>query len=108
MGIDALKTQAIIVSPPNMDVPDVNIKVKCQDLEIAKEKKKLFGIIIDNDLKFNSHITTKNQAFKSLKGIEHLVGSSNGCGQDTIFHLYKTLVLPVMDYRSQLYLQRQI
>ena len=62
MGIDALKTQALIVSPPNMDVPDVNIKVKGQDLEIVKEKK-LLGIIIDNDLKFNSHITTRKKSF---------------------------------------------
>ena len=37
MGIEALKTQALIVSPPNMDVPDVNIKLKGQDLEIVKE-----------------------------------------------------------------------
>ena len=43
-------------------------------------------------------MTRKNQAFKALKGIEHLVGSSNGCSQDTFIHLYKTLVLPVMDY----------
>ena len=35
MGIEALKTQALIVSPPNMDVPDVNIKLKGQDLEIV-------------------------------------------------------------------------
>ena len=72
MEIDALKHKLSIVSPPNMDVPDVNINVKGQDLEIVKEKK-LLGIIIDNDLKLNSHITTRtNQAFKALKGIEHL------------------------------------
>ena len=38
MGIDALKTQALIVFPSNMDVPDVIIKVKSQDLEILKRK----------------------------------------------------------------------
>ena len=40
----------------------------------------------------------KNQAFKALKGIEHLVGRRNGYSQDTFIHLYKTLLLPVMDY----------
>ena len=38
IGIEALKTQALIVSPPNMDVRDSNIKLKGQDLEIVKEK----------------------------------------------------------------------
>ena len=58
MGIDALKTQALFVSPPKMDVPDVNIQVKGPELEIVNEKK-LLGIIIDNDLILNSHITTR-------------------------------------------------
>ena len=39
MEIEALKTQALIVSLPNIDVPDVNTKLKGQDLGIVKEKK---------------------------------------------------------------------
>ena len=55
-----LKHKLSLFFPPNMDVPDINIKAKCQDLEIFKEKI-LLGIIIDNDLKFNSHIITLSQ-----------------------------------------------
>ena len=38
MGIEVLKTHTLIVSPPNIDVPDVNTKLKGHDLEIVKEK----------------------------------------------------------------------
>ena len=65
-GIEALITKTLIVSPLNMDVPDVKIKLKGQDLEVVKEKK-LLGIITDIDMKFDSHVTTrKRQALKAL------------------------------------------
>ena len=37
MGIEALKTHTLIVSSPNIDVPDVNTKLKGHNLKIVKE-----------------------------------------------------------------------
>lgn len=98
MKITPEKTKALIIAPANSDKTNAKITIKGKELEIVKEKK-LLGVTIDDELKFDRHIAArKSQAFKALKGIDYLISGNAGCTQDVFLRLYKTLVLPVMDY----------
>ena len=63
------------------------------------QHKTVFGIIEDENLDFNLHIQEKkNKGFKALKCIEHFIKNNNGCSQSIFVSLYKSQVLPTMDY----------
>ena len=69
-----------------------------ESTEIVK-KKKLLGITIDDQLKFEEHIADRKlKGFKAIKGIYFLIQDNHGCSQDTNMKLYRSLVLPVIDY----------
>ena len=98
MQIAPEKTQAIMITPPNANKPTLIFKVKEKNIEQVDNKKDL-GIIIDEKLDFSLHIQErKNKGFKALKGIEHFINSNSGCSQDTFLRMYRSLVLPTMDY----------
>ena len=40
----------------------------------------------------------KSKSFRALKCIEHFINSNNGCSTNTFVRLYRSLVLPTMDY----------
>ena len=97
MQIAPEKTQAMVISPPNVNKPTLNLKIKDKNIEQV-DHKKVLGIILDEKLDFSLHIQErKNKGFKALKGIEHFINSNSGCSQDT-FLRYRSLVLPTMDY----------
>ena len=92
------KTQAVLVPPPNVVKPTVNFKIRDKTIEQVPQKKVL-DITIDQNLDFSTHIQErKSKGFKSLKGIEHFINSNRRCSQEIFMRLYKSLVLPTMDY----------
>ena len=52
----------MIIIPTNMDTPVCNIKLKGESVEIVK-KKKLPGMTIDDQLKFEERITNRKLLF---------------------------------------------
>ena len=98
MGISTDKTEVVVVPPPNTPTPKLTLKIKDKVIKQVSHKKVL-GIIVDENLDFNLHIQErKNKGFKALKCIEHFINNNNGCSQNTFVRLYKSLVLPTMDY----------
>ena len=105
MEISTVKTKAMIIMPANVDTPVCDIKLKGESIEIVKEKK-LLGITIDDQLRFEEHIANRKlKGFKAIKGIDFLIQDNDfliqdnhGCSQDTYMKLYKSLMLPAMDY----------
>ena len=98
MGISTDKTEVVVFPPPNTPTPKLTLKIKNKVIKQVP-RKKVLGIIVDENLDFNLHIQErKNKGFKALKCIEHFVNNNNGCSQNTFVRLYKSLVLPTMDY----------
>ena len=98
MEISSVKTEAMIISPESLDKSKCTIKLKGQSIQIVK-KKKILGIIVDDELKFEDHIASRKlKGFKALKGIDFLVKDNHGCSQDIFMKLYRALVIPTMDY----------
>ena len=64
MGISTVKTKAMVIIPANMDSPICYIKLKGESIEIVKIKK-LVRITINDQLKFEGHITDRK-----LKGVK--------------------------------------
>ena len=92
------KTKAMIVLPDNVDSPVCDIKLKGESIEKVKVKK-LLGITIYDQLIFEEHIADRKlKVFKAIKGIYFLIQDSHGCSQNTYMKLYRSLVLPVIDY----------
>ena len=94
------KTEVILFTPGNESVDDNEVKVKFggETLRVSKSKKVL-GVIIDDKLNFSEHIAQKTKsAFIALRGIDRFVQSHRGCSQSTYMRLYKSLVLPIMEY----------
>ena len=68
MEISSVKTKAMIVMPAKVDTPACDIKLKGESIEIV-EKKKLLGLLIDDQLKFEEHIAyRKLNGFRAIKG----------------------------------------
>ena len=98
MDISTDKTELVVIPPPNTPTPNVTLKIKDKIIKQVPHKKVL-GITIDENLDFNMHIQErKSKGFRALKCIEHFINSNNGCSQNTFVRLYKSLVLPTMDY----------
>ena len=98
MDVSTDKTELVVIPPPNSPTPNVTLKIKDKIIKQVPHKKVL-GITVDENLDFNMHIQErKSKGFRALKCIEHFINSNNGCSQNTFVRLYKSLVLPTMDY----------
>ena len=98
MDISTDKTEVVVIPPPNTPTPNVTLKIK-DKIRKQVPHKKVLGITVDENLDFNMHIQErKSKGFRALKCIEHFFNSNNGCSQNTFVRLYKSLVLPTMDY----------
>ena len=65
------------------DQTDCNIKLNRENIEKVK-KKKLLGITIAGDLKFEDHITARKlKVFKTINDVDIFVQDNHGCSQDT-------------------------
>ena len=101
MGIAADKTESIVIKPhANFDTGGKKVHLKGIDLKTVK-KKKMLGVVIDDELTFHQHISEKTKSgFKALNSITHFGHDRKGCSQEIFTRLYKALVLPVLDYGS--------
>ena len=98
MEISPEKTEVMVFPPPNTPTPKVKMNINDKEIKQVQHKKVL-GIIVDENLDFNLHIQErKNKGFKALKCIEHFINNNSGCSQSIFVRLYKSLVLPTMDY----------
>ena len=65
-----------------IDKSKCTIKLKGQPIQIVK-KKKILGVIVDDELKFEDHIASRKlKVFKVFKGIDFLVKDNHGCSQE--------------------------
>ena len=68
------------------------------ELKIVKNKR-ILGITLDSLLNFETHIEEKTtKGFNALHSLDKFVDYNHGCCQSTYMKLYKSLVLPIMDY----------
>ncbi|XP_053379939.1 uncharacterized protein LOC123561196 [Mercenaria mercenaria] len=101
MRIAPEKTEVLVFGKnrDNLDQTNTHIFLKNKEITVSKSKKVL-GIIIDDNLKFEQHIKEKTAAgFGALKSIDMFVTQNSGCTQSTYMKLYKSLVQPVFTYR---------
>ena len=99
MAIAADKTDVLVIKPSKKH-KDVEERIIMNGKELKKvKKKKILGVIVDNELSFKEHVDGRTKSgFKALSGISHFGNEKFGCSQDTFIRLYKSLVLPVMEY----------
>ena len=96
MSIAPEKTTVLLVGKElqSMDKPKFN----SNELKIVKNKR-ILGITLDSLLNFETHIEEKTtKGFNALHSLDKFVDYNHGCSQSTYMKLYKSLVLPIMDY----------
>ena len=68
------------------------------------EQTKLLGVIFDNKLTFLSHIRyLKEKCVKALNLLRVVAHTSWGADQQTLLHLYRSLIHSKLDYGSVVY-----
>ena len=79
-----------------------NLNVSCDGVNIEiVEKVKYLGIILDKELKFAEHVAYLKQ---KLIGRTKMLGKLRPIiGQNLALELYKSLILPVIDYGDIVY-----
>ena len=93
------KTEMMIISFDGKDVDEpVRIYMGEKLLKVVKTKKVL-GITLDNKLSFKDHIQEKTKSgFGALRSLDSFVQGHRGCSQSVYMRLYRSLVLPVVEY----------
>ena len=99
MSIAPEKTEVLVFTASDeVDVSVVQVRLKGELLKVVKAKK-ILGITVDDKLNFKQHVKEKTQsAFSALRGIESFVQGHKGCSQSVFMKLYRSLVLPIMEY----------
>ena len=99
MSIAADKTEIMVVKP-SKDAVECKEDIFLQGQILKKVKvKKVLGVYMDNELSFKDHIDNKvKSGFKALSSIKHFGNDKFGCNQDIFLQLYRSLVLPTMEY----------
>ena len=65
---------------------------------------KFLGIVLDARLSMNKHVEyIKSKCVKRLNLVRCLAGTDYGADRKTLLHLYKTLVLPIIEYGAVIY-----
>ena len=84
----------------NQQLDDIVVNCNGIDVEVVK-KVKYLGVMLDPELKFNEHVAYLKHKLigrtKMLGKLRPLVGA------DTTLSLYKSLILPVLDYADVVY-----
>jgi len=80
-------------------VPPPNLQLNNTQIPTTTDSAKYLGIWFDPKLTWNQHITkTKLKATKRILQLSQFTGINWGITYKTILHLYKTIVLPILDY----------
>ena len=95
-------TEVMVFTPGNENVKAEEVKVEYDGKLLKKTgSKKILGIIVDDKLSFQEHVASKTKsAFGVLKKVDTFVQGQKGCSQPVYMRLYRTLVLPIMEYGS--------
>ena len=81
----------------DMDEP-VKVYIGEKLVKVVKTKKVL-GITLDNKLSFKEHIQEKTKSgFGALRSLDTFVQGHRGCSQSVYMRLYRSFVLPVVEY----------
>ena len=101
MSIAPDKTEVLKISPKgSQDSRNVNVVMNGMFLK-ETPKKKVLGMLLDQDLTFKAHIEEKAKAsYRALKGLEIFSKDFRGCPQSIFMRLYKSLVVPLFDYAA--------
>ena len=101
MSVAADKTEVMAVpfDGKELDEP-VRVYMGGELLKVVKTKK-ILGITLDDKLSFKEHIQEKTKAgFGALRSLDSFVQGHRGCSQLVYMRLYRSLVLPVIEYRA--------
>ncbi|MCW4261357.1 MAG: reverse transcriptase domain-containing protein [Candidatus Thiodiazotropha endolucinida] len=99
MSIAADKTEVLIIMWDGKK-PEMPLKVYFGGvlLKIVNTKK-ILGITLDKNMTFKDHIQERTKAgFGALRSLDSFVQGQRGCKQSVFMRLYKSLVLPVLEY----------
>ena len=65
----------------------------------VKKTEKVLGITLENKLSFRDHIQEKTKSgFGAHRSLDTFVQGHRGCSQLVYMRLYRSLVLPVVEY----------
>ena len=99
MSVAADKTEVMAVpfDGKELDEP-IRVYMGGELLKVVKTKK-ILGITLDDKLSFKEHIQEKTKAgFGALRSIDSFVQGHRGCSPSVYMRLYRSLVLPVIEY----------
>ncbi len=102
LTLNLKKTNAMVFGTRHTvsQLGDLNVSCNGVNIEIV-EKVKYLGIILDRELKFSEHVSYLKQ---KLIGRTKMLGKLRPIiGQNLTLELYKSLILPVMDYGDIVY-----
>ena len=94
LAINPQKSTLLVISRQR-DKPTATISVPCSN------SVKYLGITISSDLRWNTHVLNTCKSAKQKLGL--LYRHFHQADQRTLCHLYKTLVLPKLDYCSSVW-----
>ena len=93
------KVKAMMISRKK-DPPQVSLRLLGQPIETVSSFR-LLGITVTNNLLWNQHILEASKKAKKILGFVYRVFGSSG--QHCLARLYKSIVLPHLDYCSSLW-----
>ena len=75
-------------------------KMNSKTLKVVNEERDL-GIIFQDDLKFNKHISTKVQKANSMQGL--IIRSFDYLDKNSYIRLYKAMIRPQLEYGNAIW-----
>ena len=99
LAINPTKCSLLIISRKRLK-PSVSLRINSINIPLVNSVKYL-GITISSDLKSNAHIASACKSAKQKLGL--LYRNFHQADKETLTHLYKSLVLPKLDYCSSVW-----
>ncbi len=102
LTLNLKKTNAMVFGTKHTISQLNDLEISCEGVNIeVVSKTKYLGVILDSELKFTEHV---NYLKQKLIGRTKMLGKLHPLiGQELTLELYKSLVLPVIDYADVVY-----
>ena len=102
LTLNLKKTNAMVFGTKHTISQLDDLAITCEGVDIEVRKKtKYLGVVLDSELKFTDHV---NYLKQKLIGRTKMLGKLRQLiGQDLTLELYKSLILPVIDYADVVY-----
>lgn len=103
MKINVEKTEYCIFSR-KIEERDTELEIKLNGKAVKKScSPKLLGVVLDNKLNFQAHIEgVERKALKAAAAL-HIVGKSEQVGAKNMLKLYRSLILPHLEYATSVW-----